>query len=393
VDTPSVYGGEGGSVDLVANSYWNAEDGNYSIDLAGTSGVPGGLYQDVPTTPGVQYSLTYWTAVNGDETPGNTHTLNVVVGGQTVATVQAAGVGRPLQWVQNTVAITATAATTRIEFDDVTPGDQDQGPALDNVSLTAAPDTISATPATIAPQTTGQQFSATVATFTDSYPSAPLGNFSATINWGDSQTSAGTITGGPGGTFTVSGTHTYAAHGTYPVGVTVNSVAGGTASVSDSATVADAVTTCAGSGCSGTVTTPLQSIQISSPSTTGTILTTVDPSTGSFTCGDPFRHAPQVTTVTDTGLNANILYTVTFANKSAAGLWFVPFAVCYQAQTPFTDLFGKSVTTGLLPLCNPFPRPNRPVVAPCVQSISEQPLYLGNVVEKIVVPPGDPRYH
>ena len=49
------------------------------------------------------------------------------------------------------------------------------------------------------------------------------------------------------------------------------------------------------------------------------------------------------------------------------------------------------MTTGLLPFCG-IPRPTKPVVAPCVQSITELPFLLGNVVEKIVVPPGDPRY-
>lgn len=396
VVTPSVYGGEGGSVDLKSNNYWNAEDGNYSIDLAGSTGTPGGLYQDVPTTVGAQYSLSYWSAVNGDEAPGSTHTLDVTIDGVVVAQVQAVGVGRPLDWVQHTVTVTATTTSTRVEFDDVTPGDTNQGPALDNVSLTAVPDAITASPATIAPQTTAVSFTAPVATFTDSYPAAPPGNFTATIAWGDGTTSAGAITqpGGTGTTFAVSGTHTYAAHGTYTVGVSVTSVAGGNASVSDSVSVADAVTTCTGSGCSGTVTTTQQSVGISSTSTSGTILTTVDPADQSgFSCGDPFRHAPQVTTVTDTGLDANILYTVTFKNKAAAGQWFVPFAVCYQAQTPFKDLYGHTVTTGLLPVCTLFPRPNKPLVAPCVQSISELPLFLGNVVEKIVVPPGDPRYH
>ena len=175
--------------------------------------------------------------------------------------------------------------------------------------------------------------------------------------------------------------------------MTITSIAGTTASVSDSVVVADAVTTCAGSGCTGTVTTPQQNVGISSTSTSGSIQTNVDPANNSYSCGDPFRHAPQVTTVTDTGLNANIVYTVTFANKAAAGAWFVPFAVCYQSQTPFKDLYGHTVTTGLLPLCTLLPRPGKPLVAPCVQSITELPLYIGNVVEKIVLPAGDPRFH
>jgi choice-of-anchor C domain-containing protein len=394
VVTPSAHDSSNGGVDVVSNSYWNAEDGAYSIDLAGTTGTPGGLYQDVATTAGAQYSLSYWSAVNGDENPGNTHSLNVTFDGNVVANIQEAGTGRPLNWVQHTITVTATSASSRVEFDDVTPGDTNQGPAIDNVSFTAIPDAITLNPATIAAQTTGVSFTSPVATFTDSNLSAPVGSFTGAITWGDATTSVGAITqpGGPGTTFAVSGTHTYAAHGTFTVGVTVTSTAGGSASITDSVGVADAVTTCTGSGCSGVVTTPQQSVQINSTSTTGTILTTVDPA-GTYSCGDSFRHAPQITTVTDTGLNANIVFTVTFKNSAAAGKWYTPFAVCYQAQTPFKDLYGHMVTTGLLPICTVFPRPNRPLVAPCVQSISELPFFIGNVVEKVVVPPGDPRYH
>ena len=394
VVTPSFYGGSGGSVDLIKSPYWNAEDGNYSIDLAGSSNTPGGIYQDVTTVSGAQYTLTYWSAVNGDQTPGTTHSLDVTFNGTVVATIQEAGAGRPLLWVQHTVTVTAGSTSSRIEFDDVTPGDTNQGPALDNVSFTAVADTISASPTTVPPQTTGASFAVPVATFTDSNTSAPSTSFSAAINWGDGSPSTTGVITGSGGTFSVAGTHTYAAHGTYPVGVSISSPSGGSASVSDSVQVADAVTTCSGSGCSGSVTTPQETVGISSTSTSGTILTTVDPADqSSFSCGDPFRHAPLATTVTDTGLNANILYTVTFKNKAAAGHWFVPFAVCYQAQTPFRDLYGHTVTTGLLPVCRLVHRPNKPLVAPCVQSITELPLFLGNVVEKIVLPPGDPRFH
>ena len=139
VVTPSVYGESGGSVDVVDNAYWNAEDGINSIDLAGSTGTPGGLYQDVTTTVGTQYALTYWSAVNGDQTPGQTHDIAVSIGGQVVDTIQVAGMGRPLIWVQHSVTITATSTSTRVEFDDVTPGDTNQGPALDNVSFGRPP--------------------------------------------------------------------------------------------------------------------------------------------------------------------------------------------------------------------------------------------------------------
>ncbi len=391
VVTPSFYGGSNGSIDLISSNYWNPEHGNYSIDLAGSTGTPGGVYQDVPTVSGGQYALTYWSAVNGDEGPGNTHSIDVTFDGTVVATVQEVGVGRPLVWAQHTVTVTADSTSSRVEFDDVTPGDGNQGPALDNVSFTSLADTVTAAPVTIAPQTTGASFTVPVATFTDTNTSAPATSFTATIDWGDGSPSTTGVVTGSGGTFTVAGTHTYAAHGTYTVTVNISSLGGGSATVSDSAQVADAVTTCTGSGCSGSITTTQQTVGISSTSTSGTILTTVDQS--SFSCGDSFRHAPQATTVTDTGLNANILYTVTFKNKAAAGQWFVPFAVCYQAQTPFKDLYGHTVTTGLLPVCTLIPRPNKPLVAPCVQSITELPFLLGSVVEKIVLPPGDPRFH
>ncbi len=255
-------------------------------------------------------------------------------------------------------------------------------------TATIADASITVTGTTVAPQTTNAAFTVPVATFTDGNPTTPLGDFTASIDWGDGTTSAGTIAS-PG---TVEGAHTYASHGTYSVKVTVSDSGGSSGSATDTVDVADLVTTCSGSGCSGSITTPTQSVELSSPSTTGTIQTTLDQGSGGFTCGDRFRHAPQTTTVTDTGLGASITFTVTFTNASVPGLWFVPFAVCYQSQTPFKDLYGHSVTTGLLPLCS-LPFTHRPVVAPCVQSISELPFKLGKVVEKIVVPAGDPRYH
>ena len=60
-----------------------------------------------------------------------------------------------------------------------------------------------------------------VATFTLSGGSEPAGDFSATINWGDGATSAGSIAVA-GGTYTVSGSHTYADEHVYPVAVAIS---------------------------------------------------------------------------------------------------------------------------------------------------------------------------
>lgn len=69
----------------------------------------------------------------------------------------------------------------------------------------------------VAPAST-QSFSGPTATFTDDNQFATTADFSATINWGDSTTSSGTISGGPGaGPYTVRGNHTYSTTGTFTI--------------------------------------------------------------------------------------------------------------------------------------------------------------------------------
>jgi hypothetical protein len=83
-----------------------------------------------------------------------------------------------------------------------------------------------------------------VATFTDPDNKAVAGDYAATIDWGDSSSSAGTVMGTPpgSGNFTVSGCHTYAEEGTYTIKVTITDVdnAANTATVFTKATIGDA---------------------------------------------------------------------------------------------------------------------------------------------------------
>ena len=81
---------------------------------------------------------------------------------------------------------------------------------------------------------------ATVATFTDANPNATASDFTATINWGDGTSTAGTVVAQTTGGFAVDGTHTYADEGNYTVGVTINDVGSGTTSATSTAKVADA---------------------------------------------------------------------------------------------------------------------------------------------------------
>jgi hypothetical protein len=82
--------------------------------------------------------------------------------------------------------------------------------------------------------------SQTLATFTDFGGAEALGNYNATVNWGDGTSSVGTITlGADSLTFTVSGSHTYAQEGSYAVSVTLHHGTASDTTVSDSATVND----------------------------------------------------------------------------------------------------------------------------------------------------------
>jgi hypothetical protein len=72
-----------------------------------------------------------------------------------------------------------------------------------------------------------QTYAGRTAMFTDQSSTGTLNDFSATIDWGDGSTSAGTIAGGPGNTpYTVSGTHTYASTGTFLISTTIADVGG-----------------------------------------------------------------------------------------------------------------------------------------------------------------------
>jgi hypothetical protein len=94
--------------------------------------------------------------------------------------------------------------------------------------ITASANSISGNP--------GQLFNnIEVGSFTDTYTGNVAPDFTATINWGDGTSSAGTISG-VGGAFQVNGSHTYGTGGTYTTTVTASDDAPGTAIGSASAT-------------------------------------------------------------------------------------------------------------------------------------------------------------
>ena len=104
-----------------------------------------------------------------------------------------------------------------------------------------------------------------LATFTDSEITNPaVGNFSATINWGDGTAPTnGTVVAEGGGVFDVDGNHTYAEEGPFTISVSVNDGTN-TGSTTDSATIADAALTASGKSITGTEGFALNNVEVAS---------------------------------------------------------------------------------------------------------------------------------
>ena len=105
-------------------------------------------------------------------------------------------------------------------------------------TLQVADATLLATGTTIA-LSEGSSFNGVVATFTDADPAGTVADYSATIDWGDGSTTAGSVTASNGG-FNVSGSHKFVEDGTYTVTVTIADVGGSTTNATTKANIAEA---------------------------------------------------------------------------------------------------------------------------------------------------------
>ncbi|HEU5434051.1 MAG TPA: hypothetical protein VFU81_20445, partial [Thermomicrobiales bacterium] len=84
----------------------------------------------------------------------------------------------------------------------------------------------------------GTAFSGAVATFTDADPNGVVGDYTATIRWGDGATTAGTISAISGG-FQVAGQHTYLDEGNFAAQVIIKDAGGASATVNLAASIAE----------------------------------------------------------------------------------------------------------------------------------------------------------
>ena len=125
-----------------------------------------------------------------------------------------------------TITLTDTTGTTVITHSGI---DVDH---IEDLPLTAT--------ASLFTPTENAGFTGAVATFTDADPTGQASEYSATIAWGDGQSSTGSVTSNGQGGFTVSGSHTYTAQGPETVTVTINDVGGASTTITEQITVADA---------------------------------------------------------------------------------------------------------------------------------------------------------
>jgi autotransporter-associated beta strand protein/YD repeat-containing protein len=85
----------------------------------------------------------------------------------------------------------------------------------------------------------------TVAHFTDD-SGGEVGNYTASINWGDGQTTGGTVSSDGSGGWNVNASHTFSSHGTFTVTATISTNQGATTTVQTTATVSPSVLTVTG---------------------------------------------------------------------------------------------------------------------------------------------------
>jgi hypothetical protein len=111
--------------------------------------------------------------------------------------------------------------------------------------------------------TQGVQLNGIVARFTDGNPLATVSDYTATISWGDGQTSSGTIQSDGKGGFVVLGSNVFAQAGTYTASVVIADKDGSMATVHDTISVsteADAALSAAGQDISATALVPFSGV-------------------------------------------------------------------------------------------------------------------------------------
>jgi hypothetical protein len=215
--------------------------------------------------------------------------------------------------------------------------------------VSPAPTTLTANPPITVDFTAGVQPSSpvTLGSFYDSNTAASASQFTASINWGDNTSSAGTVIASPGGLglFLVTGVHTYAAPPGDTITITVQDQTGHTVGLTATAVVSPAVITL-------TANPPITNdfttgVQPSSPVTVGSFYdsntaATASQFTASISWGDGNT---TVGTVTASSSGAGLFLVTGTHLYASANTYMVTIMVQDQLGDTVPNFFGKSVVT------------------------------------------------
>ncbi|PKW16197.1 choice-of-anchor C domain-containing protein [Saccharopolyspora spinosa] len=127
-----------GNVDLIGAGYWQAAEGDQSVDLNGTNA--GAVSQTFTTVPGTTYMVTYSLAGNPEGSP-NLKTGKVLVSGQNFQDFSFDTTGKTttnMGYVRRQVTFVATSTSTTLTFTSTTPNSA-WGPVIDDVTVKACP--------------------------------------------------------------------------------------------------------------------------------------------------------------------------------------------------------------------------------------------------------------
>ncbi len=123
-----------GTVDLIGAGFWQAAEGDQSVDLNGTG--PGAVAQTFTTVPGADYTVTYALAGNPAGAPA-LKTGSVLVDGQDFQDFSFNTTGKTLTamgYVNRQFTFRATGSATVVAFASATPNSA-YGPVVDDVRI------------------------------------------------------------------------------------------------------------------------------------------------------------------------------------------------------------------------------------------------------------------
>jgi len=247
--------GSGGAFSVAGSHTFTSEGGStVTVQVTDTNSAPTATFSESSTVSVLDADVLSGSGLTIAPVEGQTFSGNVATFTDVSTTAAATDFTASINWgdgSSSTGTVSGSAGTFTVSgshtyvaggTDSVKVTLADNPPGTATATATGTAQVASATLSAKAVNVTVTQgdvaSNVTVATFTDSNPSAPASGFRATVDWGDGSSTdqVATVTGS-NGTFTVAGSHTYANPGHFALTVAIQNQGGGTASASPTAVI------------------------------------------------------------------------------------------------------------------------------------------------------------